>query len=89
MEFEEEFHLSDYLLVIRKRRWVILTVLFVVVVGVTRHRLVPPYTLTSIQVDRHYGASIQSWTWSVTDVGVWSLVTCLHVHHTCVLIDRR
>ena len=33
--FEEEINLRDYLHILRKRRWVILTILFVVAVSVT------------------------------------------------------
>ncbi len=47
--FEEEINLRDYLHVIRKRRWVIITILFVVVVSVTilTFRQTPIYEATA------------------------------------------
>jgi succinoglycan biosynthesis transport protein ExoP len=47
--FEEEVNLRDYLHILRKRRWVILTILFVVVVSVTilTFRQTPVYEATA------------------------------------------
>jgi succinoglycan biosynthesis transport protein ExoP len=47
--FEEEIHLHDYLHIIRKRKWVIMTILFVVVASVTilTFRQTPVYQATA------------------------------------------